>query len=103
MYRETLHEGEADMQKAARSELIPQAPDEVLGIAALCRANCVRVPLRPIHVVDGDKGRLAAHRKAHIASLQAPVHLMGRLRAGVPSLLTRRIRRGSRPTRIQAG
>ena len=77
----------AIMQKAARCELVAQAADEVFGIEALCRPDGVGVPLRPVHVVDGDEGRLAAHGKAHIASLQAAVHLVACLRDGAPLLL----------------
>ena len=72
----------AIMQKAARSELIAQAADEIFGIEALCRPDGVGVPLRSVHIVDGDEGRLAAHGKAHVASLQAAVHLVAGLRDG---------------------
>ncbi len=77
----------AIMQKPARSELVAQAADEIFGIAALCRADGVGVPLRAVHVVDGDEGRLAAHGKAHIAGLQAAVHLVAGLRDRGPLFL----------------
>ena len=76
----------AIMQKASRRELVAQAPDEVLRIEPLCRADGVGVPFRPVHVVDGDEGRLAAHGKTHVASLQAAVHFVAGLRDGGPLL-----------------
>ena len=64
----------AKMQKAAFAIFSPQLLHQLGGVAALGRAEGVNVPFGGIPVVHRDKGRLAAHRQAHIAAGQVAVN-----------------------------
>ena len=50
--------------------------EQLVGQLALVLAQGGRVPLGRFHVVDGDKGWLAAHGEAHIAFGQGVLHLL---------------------------
>ena len=77
------------VNEATRAVVIPQALDQRFGELALARAHRGGVPLRAVHVVDGDEGGLAAHREAHVAGPQRRIDLLaegvdlGPLRLGV--------------------
>ena len=77
----------ADMQQAAGGEVPLQALDQLLRQALLGRTHGGGVPLVPVHVVDGDEGRLAAHGQAHIVFQQVLVHLVTEGLDGLPLVL----------------
>ena len=55
------------MQKPARCEPLSQAIEQPLRKHALGRTQRRGIPLRAVHVVDGDERRLASHGEAHVA------------------------------------
>ena len=63
------------MQQAAGSETVPQPVDQPPGQPPLVRTHRREVPLRAVHVVDGDERRLAAHGQPDIVRRDVPVHL----------------------------
>ena len=46
------------------------------GIAALCGAERISVPLRRVHVIGCDEGGLATHGQPHIKTLQRAIDLL---------------------------
>ncbi|CAB4583968.1 unannotated protein [freshwater metagenome] len=69
----------AVVQQAALSKLMAQALDELAAQETLLRTHRGGVPLLAVHVVDAYKGRLAAHRHAHIAFDEITVDLQAEL------------------------
>ena len=63
------------MQQPARREARAHSPDEIVGKAALGRADRGDIPFRRFQIVDGDEGRLAAHGQAHVAGLEIGIDL----------------------------
>lgn len=61
------------MQQRAVGEAALEALDQVIGKAALHRAERDGVPLRAIPVVNADKGWLAPHREAHVVPREVGV------------------------------
>ena len=76
----------AEMQKAAAAVLVAQLVRQRGRKAAFGRAQRVGVPLGGVAVVDGDKGRLAAHGQPHIAGHQFAVDLFAQGHDGGPLL-----------------
>ena len=64
----------AKVKEATLPIFVAQFEDEVGRKAALRRPQGVRVPFGGVPVVHCHKGRLAAHRQAHVARGQLPVH-----------------------------
>ena len=63
------------MEYTAWSEHFEKALCQSIGQRALIGAVSRRVPLGPLHIVNGDEGRLSAHGKAHVPGRQVFVHL----------------------------
>ena len=61
---------------SARRKSVPQPPDQDVSALVLHRPQRRRVPLGPIHVVDRNEGRFAAHRQSHVVLVEVRVHLM---------------------------
>jgi hypothetical protein len=64
------------VQHAAGCKAVAETPDQHIAALVFLRPERRYSPLRPVHVVDGDKGRLPAHRQPDVARLQIGVHLM---------------------------
>ncbi len=47
-----------------------QTPEQAVRELALFIAECLSIPLRTIHIVDRDEGRLATHRQADVIQRQ---------------------------------
>ena len=54
---------------------VAQFANEIVGKAALGRSDRGNIPFRRFQIVDGNEGRLAAHRQAHVAGLQIGIDL----------------------------
>ena len=67
------------MQQAARRKARPQFSDEIVGKAALGRTDRGDIPFRRFQIVDGDEGRLPAHRQPHVAGFQVGIDLLAEL------------------------
>ncbi len=78
------------MQQAARREPRPQLANEIVGKAALGRSDRGDIPFRRFQIVDGNEGRLAAHRQAHVASLQIGIDLLAELVEAGPGIVGER-------------
>ena len=63
------------MQQAAGREAVAQPPDQHIAAFIFLRPERRGVPFRAVHVVDGNKRRLAAHRQPHVVRLQIRIHL----------------------------
>ena len=75
------------MQQPPGRETAPQAVEQPLRQHALLRTQRRRVPLRAVHVVDGDEGRLAAHGQPDVARADLPVHLAPQRQDALPLLV----------------
>ena len=78
------------MQQRAFREPPLQAADQLVRQAAFGRADRVRIPLVAFKVVDGNKGRLAAHRQAHVARCQLFIDQGAEFVQRVPLILGKR-------------
>ena len=85
----------AVVQEAAGGEAGPQAPDQLVGEAALARADRLSVPLGGLEVVDGDEGGLAAGGEAHVLRPQVRVDALAERVQRAPGL----VREGQRDAR----
>ena len=79
-----------EMQQAARREPRPQFANEIVGKAALGRADRGDIPFRRFQIVDGNEGRLAAHGQAHVAGLQIGIDLFAELVEARPGVVGER-------------
>ena len=66
----------AVMQQRAVREGIPQSAQQGGGGGQLFRSQGIGVPLRAVHVVDGNERRLAAHGEPDVPRGDVPVHVM---------------------------
>ena len=85
-----------EMRNAAGRETVPQAFQQAVGQFPLLFAQRIGVPLRAIHVIDGDKGWFAALGETDIAFRQLPVDLVPQCLHGLPL----RVRIGTGHARI---
>ncbi len=78
------------MQQAAGREPRSQLANEIVGEPALGRADRGNIPFRRFQIVDGNKGRLAAHRQPHVASVQVGIDLLAEPVEASPGLVGER-------------
>ncbi|MNX91858.1 hypothetical protein D3C86_1239720 [compost metagenome] len=78
------------MQKAARCETLTQAADQGVGLFTLRRPDRAGVPLVGFEIVDGNKGRLAAHRQPDIMAIQNLVDLLAERIEFLPAFIRKR-------------
>ena len=76
----------AVMQQRAGREFIPQTLDEFAGQNSFFLRDGGEIPFGTIGIIHGNKGRLAAHREAHIAFFQINVNLVTKFLDGIPLL-----------------
>jgi hypothetical protein len=86
----------AEMQHGTRRKMALQPFEQVTGEFALLVGERGVVPLRTVHVVDRDEGRLAAHGQAHVVRLEFGVDLVAEVEHGLPL----RFRIGLRDARV---
>ncbi len=72
------------MQQAAGRQTAPQAIQQPLGQDALLRTHRGGVPLRAVHIVDGDEGRLAPHGQANVVGGKILIDSPAQRLNGVP-------------------
>ena len=78
------------MQQAAGREARAQFADEIVGEAALGRTDRGDIPFRRFQIVDRDKGRLAAHGQANVASPKIGIDLFAERVEPRPGLVGKR-------------
>jgi hypothetical protein len=84
------------VQQSARREAVAQPVEQLCRELELAIGHRGVVPLDAVHVVDGDEGRLAADREAHVVVGELPVDLVGERVDRTPLL----VREGTRDARV---
>ena len=80
-----------EMQQSARRETGPQPADQVVRQPALVRTDRGNIPFRRFKIVDGNKGRLAAHRQPDVAGLEIGIDLLAQPVQPRPGLIGERL------------
>ena len=75
------------MEKTALAKLLAQAEQKFAGHALFGRSQSGRVPLLPIHVVDGNESGLATHRQADVTRGKLLVNALSQLVKPLPLFL----------------
>ena len=68
-----------EMRESLRRILLPEFAEERSGQGSLVRSKRGRIPFGAVRIIDGNEGRLSAHRKSHVLRDQIGIDLMSEL------------------------